>query len=152
MIEPGSASWKDAAAVPTDDDYDPDAIFELIERTAETMRALQENEQAIAAREQSFQVKFERERASWRGDLEELRRTVEACLERATTAEQETAEVRSQAKQALALCDETRSREAAAVKRLEAAEARARLAEERFAQLEAFLSKNFSQFAMRRTG
>lgn len=124
-LPPSSGEDRSSAADDRDD------VFELIERTAETMRALWQKEGAVAEREEAWKAKLERDRAAWRGDLEDLRRMVESCLERAVLAEHEAETAETRAKLAIQLCHETRSREAAALERAEAAEERARLAEER---------------------
>jgi hypothetical protein len=111
------------------------------------VRTLRENEDKAAEREEAARAAVERDRAIWRGDLDDLKRTVEDCLERAIAAERETDDAKMQARAALQLCNETRTREAAAAKRADAAEARARLAEERYARLESFLSTSFSKIA-----
>lgn len=129
--------------------FSPDDVFDLIERTAEAMRSLQQDNEMVVAREQACRMQLELDRAAWRSDLQALKRTVEDCLARAVAAERQTAEARAQARLAMQICREVHGRETAAVDRADKADARARLLQDQLARFREKLSSEFNAFLVR---
>lgn len=129
--------------------FEPDDVFSLIERTAEAMRSLRQENEIVEAREHACRMQLELDRAAWRSDLQTLKRTVDECMARADAAERETAEARAQVRLAMQVCRELHSREGAAVERAEKADARVRLLQEQFERLREKMSTEFNSFIMR---
>lgn len=129
--------------------FDPDEAFDLIERTAEAMRSLKQENEIVEAREQACRMQLELDRAAWRNDLQTLKRTVEDCMERAVSAERETAEARAQVRLAMQVCREIQAREGAAVERADKADARVRLLQDQLERLREKLSAEFNTFIVR---
>lgn len=121
-----------------------EGALELIRKTAETVRQLQQEKEAAERQAYEFFEERKRERAERVSDLATFERKIEAALERVGSAEAQATEAKSQARVAMQLYEEAQAREIAASERAEAAESRAGHAEAALAALEDALVAEFA--------
>lgn len=108
----------------------------LIAQTAERLRDLVGARDAAEIRAEAAFEQLRRDRAEWQTIWETVRRETASCQQKLTATETELAEVRSEVQTLLRRSGETEAREVAAVARAEAAEERARVAEEWLSRLQ----------------
>ncbi len=121
----------------------------LIAQTAEKLRDLSGAKDAAETRAEAAFDQLRRDRSEWQTIWENIRRETASCQQKLSATETELAEVRSELQTLWRHSGEMEAREAAAIARAEAAEGRARVAEEWLSRLQDAVVAEFTTIVER---